>query len=123
MVLFYIQNIRQSYDRDPNLYSVDVDLLHHLRQSAMTAVMSSASTVEDCTALKRYYVQLVRLTEKFPGLLQQQSVDTNETCDNTDVNPERSAISLTFMWWVIKNSFFLVLKCTSIIVRYFLIIK
>lgn len=86
-----MQYIRQLYDRDPNLYSADMDILYGLRQSAMNAVMSSAITVEDCTALKRYYVQLIRLTEKFPGILQQQLDSQNNSNNETE-------IPLTFTW-------------------------
>lgn len=84
-----MQYIRQLYDLDPSLYSADMDILYGLRQSAMNAVMSSATTVADCTALKRYYVQLIRLTEKFPGLLQLESQNSSNN---------KTEKRLTFTW-------------------------
>lgn len=91
----YTQYIQKSYERDPNLYSADVDMLLSLRKSATSALRSTASTVDDCTVLKRYYVQLIRLTEKFPGLLKQQ----NESHDNIDTSTtERTTMPLTFTW-------------------------
>lgn len=43
--------------------------------------MSTVCTVDNCTVLKRYYAHLVRLTDKFPRLLQHQSIKTKESND------------------------------------------
>lgn len=87
-----MQYIRQSYKRDPDLYSADIDTLIGLRQSALDALMSTVCTVDNCTVLKRYYAHLVRLTDKFPRLLQHQSIKIKESSDE-EVTPP-----LTFTW-------------------------
>lgn len=74
-----------------------MDILHKLRQSATNALMSSICTVDDCTALKRYYVQLVRLTDKFPKLWQQKRDEVQESCDDVKV-VGTSAPPLIFAW-------------------------
>lgn len=91
-----MQFIQHSYDRDPSLYSGDLDALHALRQSAMDAVMLSNGTVDVCVALKRYYAHLVRLTEKFPKLLQ----NVGEHHSNDDHEDEAAPTQLlTFTWY------------------------
>jgi len=94
--LFCTQQIRLSYDRDPTLYSADIDALNEIRRSAMNALMLSNCTVDDCTLLKRYYVQLVRLTDKFPKLLQQEA-GLQETCDDV-VTAGGPTPPLKFAW-------------------------
>lgn len=98
--LIIFQHIRQSYDRDPSLYSADIDTLLQLRQSAMNAVMSSVCSVDDCTALKRYYAHLVRITDKFPKLMQQQIVGVQEeSYENVEITKNGEPTpTLTFTW-------------------------
>lgn len=96
--LYFTQEIQTSYDRDPSFYSADIDTLLALRKSAMSVVMSSACNVEDCTALKRYYAHLVRLTDKFPKLLQQQSSGLQESYDDVEVGTARESKQLMFKW-------------------------
>lgn len=91
-----MQQIRQSYDRDPSLYSGDMDMLYGLRQSAINALMSPICSIEDCTALKRYYAHLNRLIDKFPKLLQHQRDGVQEFHDQVEV--EESAPPLMFAW-------------------------
>lgn len=91
-VLSFIQHIRKSYDRDPSLYSTDIDTLQELRLSAMEAVKSPVCSVNECTILKRYYANLVRLVEKFPRLLQQQDSYSDEA------KMARPTPLLTFTW-------------------------
>ncbi|XP_027845720.2 uncharacterized protein LOC114126045 isoform X3 [Aphis gossypii] len=90
--------IQTSYDRDPSFYSADIDTLLALRKSAMSVVMSSACNVEDCTALKRYYAHLVRLTDKFPKLLQQQNSGLQESYDDVETGTARESKPLMFKW-------------------------
>jgi len=54
--------------------------------------------VEECTALKRYYAHLVRLTNKFPKLMQQQINGSKESCDDVDVAAAREPKPLMFTW-------------------------
>jgi len=82
------------------LYSADIDTLLGLRQSAMNVMMSSACSVEECTALKRYYANLVRLTDKFPKLLQQQGTGLKESYDDVEVGTARESKPLIFKWQV-----------------------
>lgn len=77
-----MQYIQKSYDQDPSLYSSDIDTLHKIRQSAM-AVLPSVSTVNQITVLKRYYAHLVRLTDKFPKLLEQQESNDDDVTGPT----------------------------------------
>lgn len=93
-----MQQIQKSYDRDPSLYSADMDTLLGLRQSAMDVVMSSVCTVEECTALKRYYAHLVRLTDKFPKLMQQQSTGLKESSEDVEVATAKEPKPLMFKW-------------------------
>lgn len=97
--LIIFQHIRQSYGRDPSLYSADIDTLLGLRQSAMNAVMSSVCSVDDCTALKRYYAHLVRITDKFPKLMQHKIVGVKESYEDIEINKtEEPTPALTFTW-------------------------
>jgi len=95
--LYFTQEIQTSYDRDPSFYTADIDTLLALRKSAMSVVMSSACSVEDCTALKRYYAHLVRLTDKFPKLLQQNS-GLQESYDDVEAGTARESKPLMFKW-------------------------
>lgn len=97
--LIIFQLLKQSYDRDPSLYSADIDTLLELRQSAMNAVMSSVCSVEDCTALKRYYAHLVRITDKFPKLMQQKIVGIKDSYEDVEsTKTGEPTPSLTFTW-------------------------
>lgn len=59
--------------------------------------MSSVCSVEECTALKRYYAHLVRLTEKFPKLLQQHGI--GESCEEREVAKVKELTPpLIFTW-------------------------
>lgn len=100
--IIFFQQISSCYDRDPNLYSADVDALYQLRKSAIDALTSSACSVDDCTSLKRYYVHLVRLTDKFPKLLEQQINEVQDSCDD-DINIAGEP-SLMFWWLVLTIS-------------------
>lgn len=53
----------------------------------MSAIASSACTEDNCVSLKRYYAQLVRLTDKFPKLLKQGAgvQDTNVNFTDTEL--------------------------------------
>lgn len=95
-----MQQIQKSYDRDPSLYSADIDTLLGLRQTAVEVVMSSVCTVEECTALKRYYAHLVRLTDKFPKLMEQQSIGLKESSDDIEVATVKESKPLIFKWRV-----------------------
>jgi len=77
------------------LYADDIDALIGIRQSAIDAVMSSSlCSADGCRALKRYYAHLVRLTEKFPKLLEQQG-----SCDQIKVKKGKDPTPpLTFTW-------------------------
>lgn len=74
-----------------------MDTLLRLRQSAMDALMSSVCSVDNCTTLKRYYAHLARLTDKFPGLLQHQSI-RKESSDGEVVATEGQIPALAFTW-------------------------
>lgn len=78
------------------MYSGDLDALHALRQSAIDAVMLSNCTVDVCVALKRYYAHLVRLTEKFPKLL--QSVGEHHSSDECEDETAPTQL-LSFTWY------------------------
>lgn len=76
------------------MYSDDIDALIAIRQSATDVFMSPFLFTENgCKALKRYYAHLVRLTEKFPKLLQQQG-----SCDQIKVKNVKDGPPLTFTW-------------------------
>jgi len=95
-----MQQIQKSYDRDPSLYSADIDTLLGLRQSAVgIETLSSVCTIEQCTALKRYYAHLVRLTDKFPKLMEQQSVGLKESSDDIEITTAKEPKKpLIFKW-------------------------
>lgn len=87
------------------MYSTDIDTLHGLRQSAIDVVMSPACTVDDCTTLKRYYAHLVRLTDKFPKLLQHQVIGLKESSEDVGVATAKEPKPLMFTWQVFINYF------------------
>lgn len=74
-----------------------MDTLIGLRQSAMDALMSTVCTVDNCTVLKRYYAHLVRLTDKFPRLLQHQNIKIKEF-NGEEIIAGGKIPPLTFTW-------------------------
>lgn len=88
------------------MYAADINALYGLRQSAIDALMSPVCSADDCTALKRYYAYLVRLTDKFPKLLQHQRSEVQESYDHVEVvEAEELAPPLTFAWLVYTTNF------------------
>lgn len=86
------------------MYSADINALYGLRQSAIDALMSPVCSADDCTALKRYYAQLVRLTDKFPKLLHHQRSEVKDHDNDNEYNhdevveAEELVPPLTFAW-------------------------
>lgn len=122
----FLQQIQNIYEQDPTLYADDIDVMYKLRESAMEAVTSNTCSAEGCMALKRYYVHLVRLTEKFPRLLEQKRFPETHFV-NYKYEEGGPLPPVMFSWWVCYNFFIIINNfvcnhCILIIFLYVIII-